>query len=109
MSSPWWLTRKGRFSDAEAAINKLVSGVPSDYARKQVAMMHHTNELEKANEIGSSFWDCFKGTNLRRTEIACIVWLIQNSCGSPLMGQATYFLESAGLAVEAVSLPVTSL
>lgn len=101
--SPWWLTRKGRFADAEKAINKLVTGVPEDFARKQVAMMHHTNELEKAAEIGSSYWDCFKGTNLRRTEIACIVWLIQTTCGSPLMGSATYFLESAGLTAEIVS------
>lgn len=65
-------------------------------------MMHHTNELEKAAEVGSSFFDCFKGVNLRRTEIACIVWLIQTTCGSPLMGSATYFLESAGLPAETV-------
>jgi len=101
--SPWWLTRKGRFADAEAAVNKLVSGVPADFAKKQVAMMHHTNELEKAAQVGSSFFDCFKGVNLRRTEIACIVWLIQTTCGSPLMGSATYFLVSAGLPAETAS------
>jgi SP family general alpha glucoside:H+ symporter-like MFS transporter len=66
-------------------------------------MMHHTNEIEKAAAVGSTFFDCFKGVNLRRTEIACIVWLIQTTCGSPLMGSATYFLQSAGLADDTAS------
>lgn len=65
-------------------------------------MMHHTNEIEKAAEVGSSFRDCFRGVNLRRTEIACIVWLIQTISGSPLMGSATYFFVGAGLPAETV-------
>ena len=59
--------------------------------------MHHTNEMEKAALVGSNFFDCFRGVNLRRTEIACIVWLLQTLSGSPLMGQATYFFVSAGM------------
>jgi len=59
--------------------------------------MHHTNEMELQAKVGVSFFDCFKGVNLRRTEIACVVWLIQTTCGSPLMGSGTYFLEQAGL------------
>ena len=101
--SPWWLTRKGRFEDAERAINKLVTGVSPDFAKKEVAMMHHTNQLELQAQVGASYWDCFKGVNLRRTEIACIVWLIQTISGSPLMGSATYFLTAAGLAPSTAS------
>lgn len=101
--SPWWLTRKGRFDDAERAINKLVQGVDADFAKRQVAMMHHTNEMEKAALVGSNFFDCFRGVNLRRTEIACIVWLLQTLSGSPLMGQATYFFVSAGMTPETAS------
>jgi SP family general alpha glucoside:H+ symporter-like MFS transporter len=65
--------------------------------------MVHTNEIEKEIRSGTSFFDCFKGINLRRTEIACIVWLIQTTCGSPLMGQATYFLQQAGIPTETAS------
>jgi SP family general alpha glucoside:H+ symporter-like MFS transporter len=101
--SPWWLTRRGRFEDAERAILRLTYQAGPQFAKEQVAMMHHTNELEKEAEIGSSYFDCFKGTNFRRTEIACIVWLIQTISGSPLMGTATYFFESAGLASETAS------
>jgi SP family general alpha glucoside:H+ symporter-like MFS transporter len=101
--SPWWLTRKGRFEDAERAINKLVTGVSPDFAKKEVAMMHHTNQLELEASVGTSYRDCFRGVNFRRTEIACIVWLIQTISGSPLMGSATYFFVSAGLPANTAS------
>lgn len=78
--SPWWLTRKGRFEDAEKAILRLTTGLSQDDAKKQVvssklymasllltfeAMMHHTNEIEKNAEVGTRFVDCFKGVNFR--------------------------------------------
>lgn len=62
-------------------------------------MIIHTNALEEEAQAGTSFFDCFKGVDLRRTEIACGVWSIQNLCGSCFMGYSTYFLESAGLPV----------
>jgi len=60
-------------------------------------MMVTTNELEKALESGTGYWDCFKGIDLRRTEIVCVTWSIQNLCGSAFMGYSTYFYEQAGL------------
>ena len=60
-------------------------------------MMIHTNELEIQQSAGTSYWDCFKGVDRRRTEITCLTWLIQQTCGSPMMGWGTYFLEQAGL------------
>ena len=41
--------------------------------------------------------DCFRGVELRRTEIVCMVWTVQNLCGSAFMSYSTYFLEQAGL------------
>jgi len=64
---------------------------------KTVAMMIHTNEMEIAVSSGTSYWDCFKGTDLRRTEIASMAWMIQTLCGSGLMGASTQFYEQAGL------------
>lgn len=63
-----------------------------------VAMMHHTNEIEKEVNSGTSYLDCFKGINLRRTEISCLTWAVQNLCGSGLMAYSTYFYQAAGLA-----------
>jgi len=60
-------------------------------------MMIHTNELEKETTSGTRYWDCFRGTDLRRTEIAILVWCIQTLCGSDLQGYSTQFYEQAGI------------
>ena len=101
--SPWWLVRVNRHDDAIKALRSLAGTkqpLSEADARQQVAMMVHTNELEKAVSEGSRYWDCFKKTDLRRTEIACMVWLIQVLCGSPLMGSSSYFYVNAGLPVD---------
>lgn len=48
-------------------------------------------------EVGASYLDCFRGVELRRTEIACMVYMIQNLCGSTFMNYSTYFFQQAGL------------
>jgi len=99
--SPWWLVRKNRVKDAEHSLRRLTNNADGSIdIEKTVAMMIHTNELEKELTSGTSYWDCFKGTDLRRTEISCMVWGIQTLCGSGLMGYSTYFLEQAGVATD---------
>lgn len=60
-------------------------------------MIAHTTSLEEKITSGASYLDCFKGTDLRRTEIICAVWGIQNLSGNSFSGYSTYFLEQAGL------------
>lgn len=99
--SPWWLVRQGRRSDAVASLLRLTSNGDVDFnAEETVAMMFHTNELEKEIEEGTTFLDCFKGVDLRRTEIVCLAWGAQNLCGSGIMGYSTYFYKQAGLSSE---------
>jgi len=97
--SPWWCVRKGYLDRAKHNLVRLTSpkADPNFNADDTVAMMIHTNELEKEISAGTSYWDCFKGVDLRRTEITCIVWAIQNLCGSSFMGYSTYFYTNAGL------------
>ena len=47
-----------------------------------VALMHNTHIYEEAADVGATYWDCFKGVDLRRTEVTCVVWAIQNLSGS---------------------------
>ena len=97
--SPWWLVRKERYEDAKKMVLRLASPEknPNFNADETIAMYKHTNELEKAISAGTSYWDCFKGTDLRRTEIAAMTWFTQAWCGSSFMGFSTYFFENAGL------------
>jgi len=98
--SPWWLVRRGRQEDAKKALLSLTSSKNADDSfnvDQTIAMMVTTNELEKALESGTGYLDCFRGIDLRRTEIVCVTWTIQNLCGSAFMGYSTYFYEQAGL------------
>jgi SP family general alpha glucoside:H+ symporter-like MFS transporter len=97
--SPWWLVRKERYDEAKFMLNRLTSrNRDTNFnADETISMMKHTNELEKAVSAGGSYLDCFKGTDLRRTEIAAMTWFVQAFCGSSFMGFSTYFFEQAGL------------
>ncbi|KAK3325045.1 maltose permease MAL61 [Apodospora peruviana] len=97
--SPWWLVRKGKLEEAKRSLHRLTSpDVNSDFdADETVAMMVHTTALEQKTTSGATYWDCFKGHDLRRTEIVCMVWAIQNLSGNSFSNYSTYFLTQAGL------------
>jgi SP family general alpha glucoside:H+ symporter-like MFS transporter len=94
--SPWWLVRQDRVDDAKRALTRL-SKLPLEENDRMVAEMIRTNHYETKITQGTSYKDCFRGSNLRRTEICCAVWAIQTLCGSPIVSYATYFFEQAGL------------
>ncbi|TDZ31392.1 Alpha-glucosides permease MPH3 [Colletotrichum spinosum] len=96
--SPTWLVRKGRLGEARRALRRLASASVSD-AQLDVSMavIAHTNDMEKHNEEGTSYVDCFRGTNLRRTAIASLTWVGQVTCGMWFGSNVTYFLQQAGL------------
>lgn len=98
--SPWWLVRRGRIEKAKKALLRLTSlNRETDFnADETIAMMVHTTALEEKITAGATYWDCFKGTDLRRTEIVCMCWAIQNLSGNSFSGYSSYFLEQAGLA-----------
>jgi SP family general alpha glucoside:H+ symporter-like MFS transporter len=97
--SPWWLVRKGRIADAKRSLLRLTSldrdtGFDAD---ETISMMVHTTTLEEKITSGASYLDCFKGVNLRRTEIVCMTWAMQNLSGNSFSNYSTYFLQQAGL------------
>ncbi|KAL8293322.1 hypothetical protein RQP46_000023 [Phenoliferia psychrophenolica] len=93
--SPWYLVRSGKQEEAKASLERLGNKNPS----QSIAAIIHTNEVEKVMHEGQTYFDCFRGTNLRRTEIVCMVWMIQTICGSGFIGFSTVFFEQAGLSV----------
>ncbi|KAH8897244.1 maltose permease MAL31 [Thozetella sp. PMI_491] len=100
--SPWWLIRKNRIEDARAAIRSLTtpeSGVPFDMDA-HIELMKVTNQFELEVSSGTHYWDLFRGTDLRRTEIAAMVWVTQSFCGVPFMGYGVQFMKQAGLSTD---------
>lgn len=97
--SPWWLVRQGRPMQAKHMLMRLTSARrnPDFDPDETIAMMVHTTALEARITRGASYWDCFKGTDLRRTEIVAMCWAIQNLSGNAFSGFSTYYLEQAGL------------
>lgn len=95
--SPWWLVRKGRIADAGKVLHRLRSKDSSeDEIADTLAMMEQTVKIENEMRASSSYWDLFKGVNLRRTEITVFTYLIQELC-APLVAYIVYFLEQSGL------------
>ncbi|KAK4139455.1 general substrate transporter [Dichotomopilus funicola] len=96
--SPWHHVRKGEYDLAKKNISRLSAAKDgSTVAAPMLAMMVHTNELEQRLDDGTSYWDCFKGVDRYRTEIACMVFAAQPFCGSAMGGTPTYFFVQAGL------------
>ncbi|KAJ9625192.1 hypothetical protein H2204_010579 [Knufia peltigerae] len=97
--SPWWCVRHDKIDEAKKSLLRLTTkdADPDFNADETIAMMQHTNGVEKyLNGGGVSYLDCFKGTDLRRTEICCMVWCTQALCGGAMTGYAAYFYEQAG-------------
>lgn len=97
--SPWWYVRKGRLEDADHSLRRLSQKSTAIDTKQMVAMMVHTNKFEMEQESGSSILDCFKGSNLRRTEIACAVYAMQPMSGGVQI-PTSYFFEQIGLSVQ---------
>jgi SP family general alpha glucoside:H+ symporter-like MFS transporter len=96
--SPWWYVRHGRREEAKKSLLRLTSrNQPGFDVDETVAMIEHTNELEKKVKDGVRFRDCFQGIDLRRTEIVVGIWLVQTLGGQNLMGYFAYFLTQAGM------------
>jgi len=96
--SPWWLVRKGRLAEAEMVLRRLAS--PKVDVQQNLMAIVETDGLEQKLEMGSTYWDCFKGVNRRRTEISIGVYCTQVLSGVCLISYAIYFFQLAGLPTE---------
>lgn len=89
--------RQNRKNDARAALTKLSSRRHPTDIEPVLVMIEQTDLLEQELESTTTYFDCFKGRNLVRTEISVMVYLIQVIGGNPLIGYANFFFEQAGL------------
>jgi SP family general alpha glucoside:H+ symporter-like MFS transporter len=95
--SPWWLVRKGDLKGAKQSLQRLVNEEKHGSLDKQVSLMIYTDEVEREIESGTSYLDCLKGIDLRRTEISCCAFAAQVLSGNNFAYGGTYFFEQAGM------------
>lgn len=69
--SPWNAIRRGNKEEARQSLERLRQDTPerAQQVESTLAYIEYTTELENAETANASFLDCFRGTNLRRTEI----------------------------------------
>ncbi len=79
--SPWYLVRVGKLDKAKKSLRRLArrEGATDEDLQRNLALMIHTNEMERQVSEGTSYLDCFKRSELRRTEIVCMTWMAQVS------------------------------
>ena len=95
--SPWHLVRKGRLEEAEQSLRRLQrKSAPID-PKNTLATIIHTNSLELELSAGTSYLDCFRGIERRRTEIACMVFAGQVLSGANFAYNSTYFFQQVGI------------
>jgi SP family general alpha glucoside:H+ symporter-like MFS transporter len=106
--SPWWLVRHDRPDQALKSIKRLDKY--HTYAEGTLRVMELTNKHErevmgsadgeKSGRAGGeaiSYMNCFRGTNLRRTEVVTMLNLTQQLCGSCLMYYSAKLYQKGGL------------
>jgi len=95
--SPWHLVRYQRYEEAEHSLRRLQSKSADIDVKHTLATIIHTNALEVQLAVGTTYWDCFKGFERRRTEIACVAFAGQIFSGLIFAYNSTYFFEQIHL------------
>lgn len=97
--SPWWLIRRGKRDQALRSIERL-GAKSKTKANDTLAMIERTVEIEAIKGGSPTIVDLFKGVDLRRTIITCLMYASQNFAGNLIANQATFFFEQAGMSTD---------
>lgn len=98
--SPWYLVRKDRLEEAKHSLRRLAGNKTEEQINGQLAMLVHTVQIESSLQEGASYLDCFKGVDLRRTEICCLAFCGQILSGSTFAYSPSYFFTTAGMSTD---------
>lgn len=93
--SPTWLIRKGNYEAALKAQKKLDKSHVDSQAN--IDLLRRSIAAEQETTRSSTYLDCFRGTDLRRTMIVAFVNIIPALFGLVLLAKASYFLQVAGM------------
>lgn len=97
--SPWYLVRSGRIQEARHSLVRLYrAGTDATTIDSALALIVHTDNQEKElRTIKTTYWQCFRGVDARRTEVACMVMAGTITTGLCFAYNSTYFFSTIGL------------
>ena len=78
--SPWHLVRKGKLDKARRSLEKLYYG-SGENVDQHLARIQEITTLEMHNRESVSFFDIFRGSNLRRTVVSSMTFVCQEMAG----------------------------
>ena len=93
--SPWYLVRKDRIEEAKESLRRLNPSDPESIGPSLALIIHTNNQEKELLNVKTSYLQCFQGVELRRTEIACVAFAGQITCG--LVMNSTFFFQQVGL------------
>jgi len=97
LESPSWLILHGKREKAVAALHTF-NGKDFDAAKAIANIELAIQEENNLEEQKASYLDCFKGVNLRRTTIVCMVYIAQQFIGiNFIAGYLPYYFTLAGV------------
>ncbi|KAJ5468859.1 Major facilitator superfamily domaingeneral substrate transporter [Penicillium sp. IBT 31633x] len=93
--TPWFLVKKARYEEAAQSLKR--TGY-TENVDDTLAHMKETIILAEESTPRTTYLDCFKGTNFRRTAICSICYSGQFLCGVNVVSSyCTYFFQLAGV------------
>lgn len=95
--SPAYFLRRGNVAGASKSFACLHSPATADASVVAMsALIEHEKQVESLNQ-STTYWQCFKGSNWRRTRIIIYASIVQQFLGVTFVANGTYFMIVAGL------------
>jgi len=97
--SPWWLLSKNKEQRARTSIEKL--GYKSAAVDRRLAIIKLTLEESRSETDNTTYAQCFRGSNLRRTLISIAPLSIQAFCGVYfVLSYNVYYIQLSGYSTQ---------
>jgi SP family general alpha glucoside:H+ symporter-like MFS transporter len=105
--SPYYLVSKGNTESAFKQLKRISnSSVDIDLALGRIVHLHDEERQERAASVETSFWDCFKDTDWRRTRIILYCNGLPQVVGVTFLSNGPYFMVQAGLSPQKTAMMI---
>jgi hypothetical protein len=94
--SPVYLINKNQFEKAHKVMT-LIYGKDNDPDARLAYLIKLMQEENHSEHERGTYFDCFKGTDLKRTLTVMLIYTTANFAGAAFLSQSIYFLITAGL------------